>query len=185
MNQRLRFFLTKSRAEILPRCKRDYLLPRPINRGSVDDLKKEKIGSKNHKKPSFPLFPFSFFPRQPSIAFSTSATTAFSDENTNKPNLYTTPNNNSTIGSQQATNRPLTSHCDSLLSSPSSLSLSSATFSSSSHSQLWPPSPQSMPPEPPTKHPHHIHNPHAGQLSPPCSPPLLRPLPKFNSPYSG
>ena len=65
------------------------------------------------------------------------------------------------------TNRPLSCHRDSL-SSPSSLSLSSATFSSSSHSRLRPSPPQPMPPEPQAKHPHHVRNPQARQLSPPC-----------------
>ena len=54
------------------------------------------------------------------------------------------------------------------LSSPSSFSLSSATFSSSSHSRIWPPSPQPTPPEPPAKPPHHDRDPHARQLPPPC-----------------
>jgi len=57
LNQRLGSFPAKSRAEILPRCRRDYPLPPPINRGSVDDLREEKIGSKNQKKlASLPRF---------------------------------------------------------------------------------------------------------------------------------
>jgi len=52
------------------------------------------------------------------------------------------------------TNRPPSSHRDSL-SSPSNLSLSSTTFSSSSHSRLRQPSPQPTPLEPPAKPPHH------------------------------
>jgi len=53
-------FSTKSRAEILPRCRRDYPLPPPINRDSVDDPREEKIESKFDKKNSHtPLF-FSF-----------------------------------------------------------------------------------------------------------------------------
>jgi len=44
-------------AEILPRCKRDYPLPPPINRGEVDGLREEKIESKVDKKPaSSPVF---------------------------------------------------------------------------------------------------------------------------------
>ena len=41
-------------------------------------------------------------------------------------------------------------------------------FSSSSHSRLWPPSPQPTPPEPPTEPPHHVRDPHARQLPSAC-----------------
>jgi hypothetical protein len=58
LNQRLGFFPTKSRAEILPRCRRDYPLPLPINRCSVDDLREEKIESKKKKKPASSLVVF-------------------------------------------------------------------------------------------------------------------------------
>jgi len=51
-------------------------LPPLIIRGGFDGLREEKNGSKNHKKPAFPLFPFSCFPRQPSAALSTSTTAA-------------------------------------------------------------------------------------------------------------
>jgi len=57
LNQWLRSFPIKSRAEILPRCRRDYPLPPPINRGFVDDLREEKIGSKVGQKLA-PLPPF-------------------------------------------------------------------------------------------------------------------------------
>ena len=43
----------RSQRLLLPRCKRDYPLPPHINRGSVDDLREEKIGSKIGKKPTF------------------------------------------------------------------------------------------------------------------------------------
>jgi len=57
LNQRLGSFPTKSRAETSPRCRRDYPLPPLINTGSVDDLKKEKIGLKVGQKPALlPLF---------------------------------------------------------------------------------------------------------------------------------
>jgi len=56
------------------------------------------------------------------------------------------------------------------LSSPSSLSLSSATFSSSSHSRLRPPSPQSTPPEPSAKPSHHARDPTPGNFLLPASP---------------
>ena len=100
LSQRLGSFPSESRAEILPLCRRDYPLPSPINRGSVDDLREEKMGSKNHKKTSLP--PISIFLLFPS-AFCSSlhlSTAAFSSENTNKPNLYTTTNTSSTTGSQ-------------------------------------------------------------------------------------
>jgi len=57
LNQWLGSLPTKSRTEILPRCGRDYPLPPLINRGSVDDLSEEKIGSKVSQKTSF--FPVS------------------------------------------------------------------------------------------------------------------------------
>jgi len=53
LNQRLGSFPTKSRAAILPLCRQDYPLPSPINRGSVDDLREEKFGSKVSQKPAF------------------------------------------------------------------------------------------------------------------------------------
>jgi hypothetical protein len=57
LNQRLGSLPTKSKAEILPRCGRDYLLPPPINRGSVNDRREEKIGSKVGKnQPPLPSF---------------------------------------------------------------------------------------------------------------------------------
>ena len=39
--------------EILPRYRRDFLLPPPINRGGVDGMKEKKKGSKYQKKPAF------------------------------------------------------------------------------------------------------------------------------------
>ena len=41
-------------------------------------------------------------------------------------------------------------------------------FSSSSHSQLRPPSPQTTPPKPPAEPPHHVRDPHTRQLPSPC-----------------
>jgi len=66
LNKRLGSFPTKSRAEILPRCRRDYPLPSPINRGSVNDLRGKKIERKVGRKPAFPAQfscnqPFLFF----------------------------------------------------------------------------------------------------------------------------
>jgi len=49
-----RSFPTESRAKILPLCRRDYPLPPPINRGSVDDLREKKIECKLGRKPAFP-----------------------------------------------------------------------------------------------------------------------------------
>jgi len=57
LSQRLGFFPSESRAEILPRCRRDYPLPPPINRGWVYGLREDKIGSKISQKIS--LFPVS------------------------------------------------------------------------------------------------------------------------------
>jgi len=54
LNQRLGSLPTKSRAKILPRCRRDYPLLLPINRGSVDDLREKKIKCKVGQKPAFP-----------------------------------------------------------------------------------------------------------------------------------
>ena len=62
LSQRLESFPTESMAEILPRCRRDYPLPPPINRGFVDDLSEEKIGSKvGHKPALLPPFLQFFF----------------------------------------------------------------------------------------------------------------------------
>ena len=58
LSQRLGSFPTKLRAEILPRCRRDYPLPPPINRGWVDGLREEKFRSKIWKKPA-PIAPVS------------------------------------------------------------------------------------------------------------------------------
>ena len=57
LSQRLRFFPSESRAEILPQYRRDYPLPRPINRGWFYGMREEKIGSKISQKIS--LFPVS------------------------------------------------------------------------------------------------------------------------------
>jgi len=54
LNQRLGSFPTKSSAEILPRCRRDYPLLLAINRGWFDGLREEKIGSKVSQKTSLP-----------------------------------------------------------------------------------------------------------------------------------
>jgi len=54
LNQRLGSFPIKSRAEILPQCRRDYPLPLAINRGWFDGLREEKIGSKVSQKTSLP-----------------------------------------------------------------------------------------------------------------------------------
>ena len=59
-------FPTKSRPEILPRCRRDYPLPPPINRGSVDDLREKKIERKVGRKPAFPA---QFSCKQPLLFF--------------------------------------------------------------------------------------------------------------------
>jgi len=53
LNQRLGSLPTKSRAKILPRCRRDYPLPPSINRVSVDGLREKKIGSKHREKLAF------------------------------------------------------------------------------------------------------------------------------------
>jgi len=53
LSQRLGSFPTKSRAEILPWCRRYYPLTSPINRGSIDDLREEKLWSKVSQKTSF------------------------------------------------------------------------------------------------------------------------------------
>jgi len=53
LSQRFRSFLTELMAEILPRFRRDYPLPPPINRGGFDILEEEKIGSKNRQKLAF------------------------------------------------------------------------------------------------------------------------------------
>ena len=60
MNQRLGSLPTKSRAEILPRCRRDYPLLPPINRLSVDGLREEQnwvqIRRKTSHLPCFSSF---------------------------------------------------------------------------------------------------------------------------------
>ena len=62
LSQRLESFPTESMAEILPRCRPDYPLPPPINRGFFDDLSEEKIWSKfGHKPALLPLFQQFFF----------------------------------------------------------------------------------------------------------------------------
>jgi len=53
LSQRFESFLTESMAEILSRCRWDYPLPPPINRGGFDILEEEKIRSKNRQKPAF------------------------------------------------------------------------------------------------------------------------------------
>jgi len=73
LSQRLGSFLSESRAEIFLHCRKDFPLPPPINRGGFYGVREEKIKSKNHKKPAFPLFPFSFFPRQPTATLSTAS----------------------------------------------------------------------------------------------------------------
>ena len=50
-------------------CRQDYPLPPPINRGSVDDLRGEKIGSKVSQKTSLPPYP--------RYRFSSSASSSF------------------------------------------------------------------------------------------------------------
>jgi len=57
LSQRIGSFPTESVAKILPRYLRDYPLRPPINRGSIGDLREEKIGSKISQKISF--FPVS------------------------------------------------------------------------------------------------------------------------------
>jgi len=52
LSQRLGSFPSESRAEIWPRCRRDYPLPPPINRGWVYGLIEEKIWSKISQKTS-------------------------------------------------------------------------------------------------------------------------------------
>jgi len=46
LRQQLGSLSTELMAEILPRCRRDYPLPPPINRGGFHGLREEKIGSK-------------------------------------------------------------------------------------------------------------------------------------------
>jgi len=53
LSQWLESFPTESRAEILPRYRRDYPLQPPINRGSIGDLREEKLGSKVSQKTIF------------------------------------------------------------------------------------------------------------------------------------
>jgi len=72
LSQRLGSFPTESRAENFFLCRQDCPLPPSINRGEFHGLREEKFGSKNHKKPASLLFSFSFFPRQPFTALSTS-----------------------------------------------------------------------------------------------------------------
>ena len=55
LSQRFGSFLTELMAEILPRFRRDYPLPPPINRGGVDGLRGEKIELKVGRKPAFPV----------------------------------------------------------------------------------------------------------------------------------
>jgi len=217
LSQWMRSFLVESRAEILPRCRRDYPLSPPINRGWFYGLREEKTGSKISQKISF-LFFFQPTLSLLSLSLSPAASSALEDptetfllhqQTTSQPthepksspaigtatarsslsslqilffcivfflpppqaaNTATIPplNTSSTTGSQhnhQSTTKlpPRLS-----LSSPSSLSLSSATFSSSSHSWLRPPSPQPNPPEPLARHPQHVRDPQTRQLSPPC-----------------
>ena len=57
LNQRLGSFPTKSRANILPRCRQNYPLRSPIIRGEFDGPREEKIGSKVSQKTCF----FGFF----------------------------------------------------------------------------------------------------------------------------
>ena len=54
LNQRLGSFPTKSSAEILPRCRRDYPLLLAINRSWFDGQREVKIGSKVSQKTSLP-----------------------------------------------------------------------------------------------------------------------------------
>jgi len=55
--------------KIFPCVRRDYPLPLPINRGSIDDLREEKIGSKVSQKTSLPP--------SPRCRFSSSASSSF------------------------------------------------------------------------------------------------------------
>ncbi|KAJ6977046.1 hypothetical protein NC653_029051 [Populus alba x Populus x berolinensis] len=90
LGQRLGSFPTESMAEILPRCREDYPLPPPINRGFVDDLREVKLESKVRKKkknqPSLPRFlqflPLSLSPMlQPPNEATTSSTTGIHPNN--------------------------------------------------------------------------------------------------------
>jgi len=57
LSQRMQSFLAESRAEILPRCRRDYPLSPAINKGWFYGMREEKSGSKISQKISFsPVF---------------------------------------------------------------------------------------------------------------------------------
>jgi len=209
-------FSTKSRAEILPRCRRDYPLPPPINRDSVDDLREEKIESKfDKKKTATPLYfsPFLFYNEysffflllsrvfshhhccrrldnhplhhtSPSLLISSPfSSTAAADHQHHFHFLPSRAPATATLASTSTSMTSFTtiisinlaphqwqrSHRDLLSLLLLAFSLSSVTFSSSSHSRLRPPSPQPTPLEPPAEPPHHDRDPHARQLPPPCS----------------
>ena len=124
LNQRLGSFPTESRAAIFPQCRQDYPLPPPINRGGFQGLKEEKIGSKVSQKISI----FSV-----SATFSQSFYLSLSLRRGLRSPPFLPPLFHHCLHYQRLlellTNRPPSNHHDSLsLSSPSSLSLSSANF---------------------------------------------------------
>jgi len=122
LNQRLGSFPTESRAAIFPQCRQDYPLPPPINRGGFQGLKEEKIRSKVSQKISI----FSV-----STTFSLSFCLSLSLRRGLRSPPFLPPSFHHRLHYQRLlellTNRPPSSHRDSL-SSPSSLSLSSANF---------------------------------------------------------
>ena len=124
LSQRLGCFPSESRAGIFLQCRQDCPLLPPINRGGFDGLREDKIGSKNRKKPASPLFPFSFFPRQPSAALSTSPQLPSSARIPTNP-AYTPPR---TPAPPQEANTTIKQPPRLSLSFSSGLSLSSANF---------------------------------------------------------
>jgi len=150
LSQRLGSFPTESRAESFLQCRQDCPLPSSINRGGFHDLREEKSGSKVGQKPaSLPRF-CSFL----SLSLPTVPATNQSHYQLLHHRKPTQPPTD-----HQASIAALSLLLPAFLSPSSSLSLSSATFSSSSHSRLRPPSPQSKPPEPPARHPQHVRDP--------------------------
>jgi len=194
LSQRLGSFPFESRAEIFLYFRQDFPLPPPINRGGFDSLREEKIGSKISQKTShFPCFLTSatttLITGLPTISSTTGS--QHNHQPTTKSHhrflspLYSPsrflilllplpPTSTITTGfttvisinptphQWQSSDRDLLSLL--LLAFLSPLQL----FSSSSHSQLRPPSPQSTPPKPPAEPPHHVRDPHARQLPSPC-----------------
>jgi len=145
LSQRLRSFPTKSRATLFFLCRQDYPLPPPMNRGGFHGLNMKESGLKIAKNQLTPLF-FS------SQCFSLPA--AFS--------VLENPTETFLLHQQTMAQPPYGPKSSPAVEQPlrTPFSLLYKPFSSSSYSQLRPPFPQSMPPEPPvepTPHPNHHH----------------------------